>query len=203
MRRTTGLLACLLTLATVSLARGQERIPTDHAQQIAKLLQDHAAKQANLPIQADVDNDKPYGVRHEEFGALAIPDKKLSADAIAKADKDVVPVGHFWMRKLTPIVNGSPASGDKLRNVSIDVDNNTVKATFYLLGVRKGEKGEPELLVYGSGKDPLAVCPLEKTDAKQTYPIEIDGREDGDAGLITLTIAGKYKSTLRVSPELD
>lgn len=203
MRRTTGLLACLLALATTGLARAQERIPTDQAQQIAKLLQTHADKQTNLPIQSEVDSDKPYAVRHEEFGAMAVPDKKLSADVIAKADKDVAPVGHFWMRKLKPIVDGAPAAGDKLRNVSIDVEDNTVKVTFYLLGVRKGSKGEPELLIYGSGKEPLTVCPLEKADATQTYPIEIDGREDGGAGQITLSISGKYKATLRVAPELD
>ncbi|MFO0957454.1 MAG: hypothetical protein U0800_08295 [Isosphaeraceae bacterium] len=203
MKRTTALLACLLALATAGLARAQERIPTEQAQQIAKVLQTHSDKESNLPVKAEVDSDKPFGVRHEEFGAMAVPDKKLTAEVISKADKDVAPVGHFWMKKLKPVVDGKPAATDKLRNVSVDVDNNTINLTFYLLGVRKGEKGDPELVIYGSGKEPLAVRPLEKAEASQTYPIEIDGREDGDAGLLTLMIAGKYKTTLRVIPELD
>lgn len=203
MRRTTGMLGCLLALMTAGPAQAQERIPTDQAQQIARLLQLKGDQESNLPIKADVDADKPFAIRHDVFGALAMPDKKLSADAIAKADKDVVPVGHVWMRKLKPVVDGTPAATDKLRCVKIDLENESVQVTFYLLGVRKGAKGEPELLIYGSGKEPLMVCPLEKSEASQTYPIEFEGREEGDGGVITVMLAGKYKTTLRVAPELD
>jgi hypothetical protein len=202
MRKLSWLLT-VLALAVTSVASAQERVPTEQAQQIAKVLTQAAEKQADLPLKLEPDTDKPFAVRQEQFGAMAIPAKGLSADAIAKAEKEVVPIGQFWMRSLIPTIDGAPAAASKVRSITIEVEENKVDVTFYQLGVRKGEKGDLELIVYGAGKDPLVTKTLEKADSAQSYPIELEGREDdNNTGLITLFISGKYRAIIRVSPML-
>lgn len=201
MRKWTWLLT-IASLAVPAAARAQERVPTEQAQQIARLLTEAGEKQADLALKVEVDTDKPFAVRQEQFGAMAIPLKGLSAEKIEKAEKEVVPIGHFWMRNLTPIVDGAPVAASKVRNVSIDFEENKVEVTFYQLGVRKNDKGEVEFLVYGAGKDPLLTKVLERADAAQSYPIEIEGREDDNAGLITLYISGKFRVGIKVAPML-
>jgi len=196
-------LPTVLVLTATSVASAQERVPTEQAQQIAKILTQAAEKQADLPLKLEPDTDKPFAVKQEQFGAMAIPAKGLGADTIAKAEKEVVPIGQFWMRGLIPTIDGAPAPASKLRTVTIDIEENKAEVTFYQLGVRKGEKGNLELVVYGAGKEPLVTKTLEKADSAQSYPIELEGREDeNNTGLITLFIAGKYRTTIRVSPML-
>src|SRR5262245_31483129 len=122
MRYVTGLLAALACAAAVAAA---DRIPLDRAQQFAKLLTEYVAKIDNPQIKTDVDTEKPSGITAEQkYGALVVPDRNLTEDAIAKADKEVKPVGHLWTRNLVPAVDNAALPNDKLRIVAVTIENN-------------------------------------------------------------------------------
>src|SRR5207245_8588541 len=104
---------------------------------------------------------------------MVLPDKRLSEETLARAGADVTPVGHLWMRRLAPAVDGTVAPGDKLRIVTVTTQNNEeLKLPFCLLGVRKGGDGL-ELLVFGKDKEPVAKLPLKKVSAQAETPIEL------------------------------
>src|SRR6185369_11229943 len=99
------LIVPLTLLLVAGPAGAQERIPDEEARNIARGLLE-AAKKVKTPLATDVDVDKPYGKHKDEYGAMVLPDKNLSAEKLAKAGKDaIVPVGQLWMRGLGPAVD--------------------------------------------------------------------------------------------------
>jgi hypothetical protein len=192
--------AGLLLLAGV--ARAQDRIPQDEARGYARALTDVAKKVDDAPIKLEADPEKPVGIRHDEHGLMVIPAKGLSAEALAKADKEVVPVGQLWLRKLTPVVADQPVADDKLRGLPVTIDGNEVRLSLCLLGAKKTAAGDWELLVYGKDKEPLARLPLKATDGAQDLPIELEGkRNDNGTGSLTIKVLGKHEATLVLGPQ--
>lgn len=188
----------VLFLATV--ASAQERIPDEQAQRIAKHLAEKAATVGDAQVKTDVDTDKPFGLKHEEVGVMVLPDRKLSEDILAKAGKDVVPVGQLWFRGIAPVVDNQPASRDKLRFLDITVKDETLSLPVFLLGARK-QKDALELVVYGKDKEPLVVVPLQKVESGQGLPIELEGKKSGeDRGELTLNVLGKYQAKVTLAP---
>src|SRR5438874_723664 len=118
-------ISALSVLLLTAAASAQERIPDEQVQRIAKLLVEKVATVGDAQVKADVDADKPFGLKHEDVGAMVIPDKKLTEDVLAKAGKEVVPVGHLWFRKVAPVVGGQPAPKDKLRVLDVTVKDET------------------------------------------------------------------------------
>src|SRR5262249_27198614 len=102
---------CLAAMAGVVCA--QERIAPDEATKIAKLFVEQAAKLEKLQLKLDADADKPFGLKKDDVGAMVLPDKKLSVDALQKLDKEVLPVAHLWFRKLTPLDNGQAVANER------------------------------------------------------------------------------------------
>lgn len=198
MKRTVAVVALLVL---VSAAPTQERVPDEKAQEIAKVLVEQVAKATDLQLKTDVDEKKPYAVHGGDRGAMVIPDKKLTADALAKADKDIVPVGHLWFRQVSPYVNGKVTPNDKLRIVKVTAGGEDHALPFCLIGVQKNAKGELELVVYAKDKEPLLRAPLKKIDAKQELPLELQAKREGDTAQLTINILGKYQAVLTVAEQ--
>lgn len=196
-----GLALAAALLAAAGTARAQERIPTEEAQKIAKALAEQATKLDGLPLKTgEVDTDKPFAVRQDRFGAMAVPTKGLRPEQIGDAGKEITPIGQLWMRNLAPIVSAGPAPEGKLQTVKFEANDQTVSVTLYLMGVRKTAKGDLELVVFGKDKEPLLTSPIDKAESAQSYPIELEGREDGDGGMITFFLSGKFRTNLKVAP---
>jgi hypothetical protein len=190
-----GLLLC------VGIAVAQEQVPQERAQKAAQLLAEQSGKLTDLPLKIDPDTEKPFGLHHGDVAALVIPAKGLSAEALAKAGKSIMPLGQLWFRRMTPIVAGTPTPNNKLRLVKISVDGQEHEVSLYLLGLRSKEKAEPELVIYAQGKEPLVALPLEKIDGRQEQPIELEGQKGDDGtGTLTLNVAGRYRARLTVAP---
>jgi hypothetical protein len=191
--------AALLVFAGV--ASAQERVPQDHAEKIAHLLVEQAAKQADLPFPSEADPHKPFAIHSAGRAAVIIPAKGLSADALARAGKDITPVGQLWFRQIAPYAAGKVTPNDQLRIVTVRANGEDHALPLCLLGVRKSDKGEPELLVFGKGKEPLLRLPLQKIDRKQELPIELEAKRDGDTARLTLNLLGKYQAVLPVAEQ--
>lgn len=178
----------------------QNRLPSEEAKGYAKLCVERAATVVtDAQITMDVDPDKPCAERGEGGGAMIVPDKKLTEKALAGVGKDVIPVGQLWLRKWTLVVNGKPVPNDKLRTITVNVDDKDRPMPLFLLGVRKGEKG-PELAVYATGSEPLQVLPLKKLDQIQDLPVQLDwSRGDKDADNLTVNVLGKGEAVLKIA----
>src|SRR5262249_20403394 len=145
-----GVAVALLSFA--SFATAQERVPAQDAQKFARMFAENAAKINDAQLKTTVDADKAFAMKKDDHAALVIPDKNLSADALAKAAKDATPIGQLWFHKVAPMVNNQVAENNAMRLVTITHDGQDHTLPLFFLGVRK--KGDDlELLVYAKEKE--------------------------------------------------
>jgi hypothetical protein len=184
--------------------RAQERIPDEEARSIARGLTE-AAKKVKPPVTTNVDVDKPYGKHKDEYGALVLPDKNLSAERLAKAGKDeIVPIGQFWMRGLAPVVEGKVVPSKDLQMLTVTHNDKEQNLVLCYLGVRKGPKDGLELVILSKEKTPLLKAPLEKTDEKQDLPIEFTASIEGnDRAHLKLSLLGRYRAKVTLGVLTD
>jgi hypothetical protein len=194
------LAAVAIVAVSIATTQAQERVPQRDAERLAKLFAAQAARLSDLQIKSEADSSKPFSVAKSDLGALVIPDRKLSEETLRKASKEVTPVGQLWLRNLTCVADGKPTPNDRLRLVTVTVKNEDHSLPFFLLGVRKKGDESLELLFYAKDKEPLLVLPVERVDAKQDLPIELEATKgDNDTGILTLTILGKFRAKLTVA----
>jgi len=190
-------LLTILTAACFALVgHAQDRIPDNEAEEIAKVLNEHAGKLDNPQLKTTVDTAKSFGLRQGKHGAMVIPDTKLKLDA----EKEVLPLGQLWLRNLTPQVAGKLIEVDKLRIVKVSADGEDHRLPFFLMGIRAKADKSLELVVYAKDKEPLFVAPLEKMEAKQDLPLElaVQKGDDGETATVTLKVAGKYQAKFKI-----
>jgi hypothetical protein len=198
------LIVPLTLLLAAGPARPQERIPDEEARNIARELIE-AAKKVKPPLATDVDVEKPYGKHKDEYGALVLPQKDLSAERLAKVGKDeIVPVGQFWMRGLGPAVEGKVIASKKLQRLAITYNDKEYNLVLCYLGVRKGPKDALELVILSKDKTPLLKAPLEKTDENQEFPVEFTASIEGnDRAHLKIGFLGRYRARITLGVLTD
>jgi hypothetical protein len=190
----------LLTLCAVAqLGTAQELLPRKEALKYAFVICADLKNIQGTPIPTDVDLKHPVAVRDGDYGGLVLPESKLSADAIAKAGDQVLPVGQIWLYHLTPVKDGDAVSESKLRMVELEAEGNSATVVQCALGVKSDGSGGLQLLVYGKDKSPVVTVPLKKKDSEQKEPIGVSAERTDDAGKITLRILGKFEATFSVT----
>jgi hypothetical protein len=198
MSKAVALIACFLLC---SVARAQDPIPADQAQTVGKQLAE-VAKQIDDPqIKTDVDPEKASGLHKEKRGVLVIPNKALTHEGLTGGEKTVVPVGQIWFRGVTPSVNGQAPGRERLRAMTVKIDEADHELFVFLLGARKKDSGDLELLVYGKDKEPLVALPLKKAEnGAQDLPIVLDAKvNDDDTADLTLKMLGKREAVMKVT----
>ena len=193
------LLAALL--AGLPTAHAQQNASREEALKAAFILSADLKQMLSTPIPTDPDVKRPVAVREGERGGLVMPECKLSADALAKAGKGVVPVGQLWLRRVVPLCEGQPVIPEKLRSITVGVGDKSATALLCALGARKDADGKLELLVYGKDKEPILRLPLKAISAPQENPIEMSAELQGEGALVTLKFVGKYEASFTVMEE--
>jgi hypothetical protein len=199
----------MLTVAGLLVAANclwaQERIEPEQARKYARLFVEKSAKEPNLQLKMDADPERPFGIKDGELGAMVIPDKNLSPEAMSKSSKEVVvPLGQLWVRNLTIVVKDQALPNDKLRIVTVIAkDGQEHPLPLFLLGVhRKAADLKMELVVYGPGKEPLLIAPLQKVSGTQELPLELDGEKgDNNRGTLTVKVLGQYQAQLTLAKQ--
>lgn len=189
----------LALLSAVQLANAQEQIPRKEALKIAFVLTADPTTLEGTPIPTDVDVKRPVAVKEGDYGAMVLPEAKLSADAIAKAGDKVLPLGQLWLHKLTPMRDGQAVSKDQLRLVVLETGEGSATGVQCALGVKANGSGDLELLVYGKANTPVVKVPLKKAENQQQLPITMTAERTDDAGKITLKILGRYQAIVPVT----
>lgn len=191
----------LLLLSLISVASSmcaQELLSRDETKQYADLTHRDPKLLEKTPIKITADLDKAIAAREGEYGGMVVPDRGLTAEALAKVEGNVLPVGEIWMLHLGPMADGRLIDEKKLNIITLDSGSTSVKVPLCVAGVRK-TNDKLELVVYGKDKEPILCQPLKSISAKQTLPIEMDAEKGSEGGKITLKLLGKYQATLEVT----
>ena len=191
----------LTILIGFSLAQAQERLSSEEALRLAKLVGADTKQLNDTPIPTCVDLEKPVALRDGEMGGMVLPETKLSAETLAKAGDKVVSIGQLWLHRLAPTRDGEGVAETKLRMATVKTkDGDEIKVPQCALGVRKNSAGNLELLIFGKDKEPLLKVALKKIDAKQEFPIDVDAERSSDSAQVTLKILGQYEGKFSVVP---
>jgi hypothetical protein len=201
MRNASVLFALLVMSLLAGPAQAQETTVDDIEVKLVGILFAEKAKGLpDVPIKTTVEPKKARAFRLGEHGALVMPERGLSASTFTEAGSEPKPVGQLWTHKITPLIDGQAAPEDKLLLVSAEVRDEERSFALFLLGVRKGSDGKPELLVFGKGVEPILVLPLVPESSAEDPPLELSGkRVDDSSGELALLIVGKYRAVLRVA----
>ena len=189
----------LTLLAGLQVISAQEKLPQEEALKYATALSADPKLLAGTPIATDVDTSKPVALREGEFGGMILPQKNLKVEDLAPAGKAVVPIGQLWLRNLTPVLDGSGISQDKLLLAAVTRRGEEITLPKCALGVRRNDAGVLELLVFGKDKEPLLKLPLKSIDVRQELPIDATAARTSDEGSITVKILGKYEAKVTVT----
>jgi len=196
------LIPALLLIVTCAVAEEIQQVSAEQAGKIARKVTAALGSPSDAPFAVDPDVAKPAGIKASgDTGLLAVPDRKLTPDALAAAGKESTALGHLWMRNIVPQVNNVAPERAKLRTVAVADNDTEVKVELYFLGITKSEAGALELGVYGKDKEPLVKVPLVKTDAAaSSTPIALDGHKEAEnTGVLVITVFGSYKADVLVT----
>lgn len=183
----------------LAVASGQDRLPREDAQRYAKVCVEQLGSLGDAQIETAVDPEKAVGVKGEGGGAMAIPDKKLSTEKLGQVGRDVVPVGQLWLRKWTVVVDGKPVRPDRLRVVTLNVDDKNRPMPLLLLGVQKKGK-DLELVAYAKDTEPLLRLPLKTVEFVQELPLDLEWqRGENNVDPLTITVLGKYQAVVSIT----
>lgn len=187
-------------LSALQVASAQERLPREEALKYARLVSADAAPLQGTPIPTRVDLTQPVAMRDGDFGGMVLPEAKLTADAVAKADDQVVAIGQLWLLRLTLKQDGEAVPAEKLRLANVKTgDGDEVKLPQCALGVQRNSAGKLDLLVFGKDKTPLLKSPLKEVETKQETPLEVDAERGSDGAQVSLKILGKYEAKFTVT----
>lgn len=187
-------------LSLVRIAPAQEIIEPEEAQKIAQKLATVPAAFPDQPFTIDIDVARPVGMKGGDAGLIILPDKHFSAETLAKAGKDVTPIGQLWMYHVNLAHDGLSVDKAKLRTITIDDGDKSRDVQLFLLGVAKTEQGTPELVVYAKGGEAVLRAPLNKHfAAKKEVAIDLSGRKTGEeSATLSLDFFGEYAADLSV-----
>lgn len=186
-------------LVVAFLSAQETRLPQDETRRFAKLCVEQTML-ADAQLKFDVDPDKACAERGEGGGAMVVPAKNLSVE---KLGSDVVPIGQLWLRKWTAVIDGKAAPKERVRMMSIRIDDKNRPMPLFLLGLRQ-KNGKEELVVFAKNFEPFQVLPATKIEQIPTLPVEIEWKA-GEKNLdtLTITVAGKVRATMLVTRQLD
>ncbi|HEY6167716.1 MAG TPA: hypothetical protein VI454_06730 [Verrucomicrobiae bacterium] len=192
------LLTALAVVAALLTARAQEKIAPDQIAKIAPRLLENSSALKGIQFKIEADADKADGLKAGDVGLIVMPDKRLTAEKLEKAGKDIVPLGQLYLKGLAPVKNGKPTDNDRMHILMLEDDGKTHRIWLCLLGVRKRD-GNLELVIYGSEKAPLFQSLLRKSESATDVIFDVSGEKRNDESAeITLSILGKYKTSFVV-----
>jgi hypothetical protein len=194
------ILVALTLLTPLPFLSAQEKLSREETMKYACLAGLDLDQLMGTPIATDADLKRAVALHDGDYGGMILPEAKLTADRIAGAKTDVVPVGQLWLLKLTPMRDGEAIPSEKLRLATVSNEGTQVQVPQCALGVKRNASGDLELLVFGKSKEPLLSVPLKTLDGKQAQPgIDVEAERESASGRLTLTLAGKYRAVLNVT----
>jgi len=194
---TAALLGCLLACLPAR-AEDPKRIEGDHAKEAAKALTDAIAK-LELPVKASPDGKSGTGLHAGKVAVFVTPDSKLTADALAKHEKGVLPLGVLFVTdSLTVVSADKPVAAKDHLTAEVTVKDQTAKLNVLTLAAAR-VADRLVLLVYAKGKKPVVVAELNESEEKTDHVIDFEARKVADRrAALVVNVLGKYKASLQL-----
>ncbi|MFN3649383.1 MAG: hypothetical protein ACK47B_07350 [Armatimonadota bacterium] len=166
-------LAGAAVLAATGIARAAvdaEPIPADYLQQLAPIaLQLFQDQFPNPPVKVTANLEKVSGYHvMQQVGVVVMPDKNLTADAVAKSAEKEAPAAIVVARGLTFKNKDKAVPAERIANA----DLGQAKLPVYFFAV-KGEGEERSLLIYSKDAEPIATAPMKKRETAGTDQFEL------------------------------
>lgn len=173
------LLILLATLTTLTHA-AVERVPLEEAQKGTLILNNALGELNDAPFKLEVNAFKPCAIKGDgKAAALVVPAYSLTERIKDARPKTAIPAGQLWLHKLVPVVNGSAAAKDTLRQVTIKTDESESEVSmFHLAFERFGDGGK--LQIIGRGRQPIVEVLLKPMKVSQETPIELEVKPNAD-----------------------
>ena len=185
---------CLL--AGLSL-QAQERLSREESLKYAFFAAANLKDMLSTPIPTDPDLKRPVAYRDGDYGALMLPECKLS-ESLAKLGAEPVPVGQIWLVKLAPVNGSDVVADDKLKKVHVTARDEEADVVVCALAVAK-EDGQAKLLVFGKSQEPVVKVPLKSASGQPDNPLDFSAERTDDGGVLTVKIGGQYEGTFKVT----
>ena len=117
MRSRWWLLASLMLVIDPRWAAAEDakRIESDKAAKIAATLVAATSELSGLPVKVTADPQRAMGVTGHDRGGVLVPDTRLTAEALKKVDKDVLPIGLLFLHRITLSVAEQATPADQHR----------------------------------------------------------------------------------------
>jgi hypothetical protein len=195
---TAALLGVVLACLPARAAEPQ-RIDDEKAKEAAKALVDAIAK-LELPVKPSVDGTSGTGLHAGKVGVFVVPDTRLTADALKKHEKGVLPLGILFMTDAVTLVSADkPVAAKDHLTTEVTIGDNTVTVNVVALAAAR-VADRLVLLAYAKGKKPVVVAELNEAEDKTDHVLDVEARkqEEKRAGL-TINVLGKYKAALRLA----
>ena len=193
-------LCVAIALTTALASPAQEKLSREESLKIAFIIAADLKQMTGTPIPTDPDVKRPVVLKEGDYGAMLLPESKLSPEVFAKAGKNIQPVGQLWLRKLAPMKEGQATESSKLRKVQVSPpQGGSEEIVCCALGVQKSDSGKLELLVFGTSADPLLHTELKPSSSKSDLLIDCDAEHKEEGALLTLKFLGKYEASLMVT----
>lgn len=180
-------------------AAAQQRLSSSEAQYYARLVHPTPPRTETSALSIQPDLEKAVALREDIYGGMLIPDKRLSKETLAQAAKGTVGIGELWFRNLAPMKNGWVVSKSDLNVVDVATDEGKERVPCCALGLRNGDNGKLELLVFGKGKEPLLALPLEKAAGDASVALDMSAEAGYDQGWVILKVFGQYQARFSVT----
>src|SRR5262249_45331837 len=159
-----------------------------------------AAANRELRVRASLEGKSGTGLHADKQAVFVIPDAKLTAEALKKHDKGVLPVGVMFITEAVTIVSGDKAvPADGHLSMEITVDNKTVKVhPITLAAARVADR--LVLLAYAKDKKPAIVAELNEEEEKSDHGLDVSVRKAGDRrATVVVNVLSKYRACLQVA----
>lgn len=192
-------------VAFASSVSAQEAIPLEEAQSAAKKLNAALSWREEPVLRVTPDLEKPSGLKGGKGGGLLVPESTLTVESIQNAGETPSPVGQLWMLNVDLAPDGARTARDTAKYVSVGDGEKTREVRLYLLGVRKTEPDKLELVIYGTGREPVVTLPIEAvSSASADTPLKLSAESISDAqAKATIGILGKYRAVVTVEKDAD
>jgi hypothetical protein len=175
-------------------AQDVKRIEADKVVKIAATLVAATSGMSDLPVKVKADTQRAMGVSAQERGGVLVPDSGLTAEALKKVDKDLLPIGWLFLYRITPSVADLTTAADQHRQITVTIDDKSVTVFALPLAVTR-VADRLVLLVYTNRKEPAIVTTLVEYSESKDLPLEMEPRPGQDQrATLLLSLLGKYRA---------
>ena len=179
-------------------AEDAKRLESDKAAKLASTLVAETSSMTDLPVKVMADTQRAMGIVAQDRGGVLVPDSRLTAEALKKVDKDVLPVGMLFLLRITPSVADLATSADQHRQITVTIENKTLTVFVLPLAVTR-VADRLVLLVYTNRKEPAIVTTLVEYSESKELPLEMEAKPAQDQrATLLLSILGRPRAALDV-----